>query len=575
MVKKITIFVCVVLIILIPVCAFAGGKKEPPVAAAEEGEPQYGGTFTFFWPVLDRDPPSPDIKDGAFHQTQWLNPIQEQPLMGDFVNKGPRGSGEYDFQLFSYIPEPYLTGWLLESWEVQADKLIWRVRPGIYWAADNVDYMENRELVAEDIVADIIDFKAAPAGGILRDKTGNIYATGKYTLVVELTSFDHLIQYRIGYEDRAGVSPPELQAAGATEWKNQVGTGAFIFKEYAVGSHMRYTKNPNWWQTANIDGVEYKLPFVDELILPIIPDVATQIASLRTGKLDVIGGEGGVAPAYWESLDKTAGLKSIKTPAGVGNVLVFKCNEPPFDNVDVRRAMMVGTDLKAFADLQGVGPLPKHWYPVPEGTVDAHISIEKLPKDIQLLYDYDPVKAKKMLADAGYPDGLSIEHWVTTVPAALDRAALLKAMWAKIGVEVEIKPHEALVNTEALRAGTYVNLIEDGPKVGNPILFPYVHGYTEDWFNAAKWSNKEFDALGDQLMQYIDVPEQNSLVKEMTLIFLREVPYLPRSLVVTGHYWWPWIKNYYGERSLGDSGQPLPMMGHAWLDQSMKKSMGF
>ena len=81
----------------------------------------------------------------------------------------------------------------------------------------------------------------------MREKTGDTYATDRYTLVIELSSFDHLTQYRIGYEDRAGVSPPELQAVGADKWENQVGTGAFMFKEYAVGSHMAYKKNPNWW----------------------------------------------------------------------------------------------------------------------------------------------------------------------------------------------------------------------------------------------------------------------------------------------------------------------------------------
>jgi peptide/nickel transport system substrate-binding protein len=575
MAKRITVVTCAILLALAPICVFAGAQKEAATGAVAEGKPQYGGTLTFFWPVLNQDPPSPDIKDGAFHQTQYLNPIQEQPLVGDFVNKGPRGSGEYDFQLFSYIPNEYLTGWLLESWEMQADKIIWKVRPGIYWAADNVDWMDNREFVAEDLVADILDFKEAPAGGILRDKTGNIYATDKYTLVIEMTSFDHLIPYRIGYEDRAGVSPPEMQKAGPKEWKNQVGTGAYMFDEYSVGAYMRFKKNPNWWQKATIEGEEYDLPFIETLVLPIIPDVATQVASLRTGKLDVVGGEGAVAPQYWESLDKTEGLQSKKTAAGIGSVLVFKTNEPPFDNKDVRRAMMVATDLKAFADLQGVGPLPKHWYPVPEGTVGAHIPFDQLPDDIKVLYDYNPERAKQMLADAGYPNGFAIEHWVTTTPASQDSAALLKNMWAKVGVEVNIKPMDEVIRTQALRAATYVNLTTDGPKVGNPILFPYVHGRTGDWFNCSQWSNAEFDALADQLMQYIPVQEQNRLVKEMTVVMLREVPYLPTNMVITGHYWWPWIRNYYGERAVNDSGQPLPLMGHAWIDQNMKKSMGY
>ena len=114
--------------------------------------------------------------------------------------------------------------------------------------------MDNRELVAEDLVADILDFREAPAGGVLKSKTGKIYATDRYTLEIELTSFDHTINYRIGHEDRAGVSPPEMQSAGAKEWKNQVGTGPFMLEEYVVGSHMSFEKNPG--MPVNIGGDE-------------------------------------------------------------------------------------------------------------------------------------------------------------------------------------------------------------------------------------------------------------------------------------------------------------------------------
>ena len=124
-----------------------------------------------------------------------------------------------------------------------------------------------------------------------------------------------------------------------------------------------------------------------------------------------------------------------------------------------------------------------------------------------MLYDYDPVLAKQMLSDAGYPDGLSIEFWTTSTPAALDYVALLKDMWAKIGVEVDIKPHESIAHTTTIRAGTFIDVTGDGPKVRNLIPFPYVHGRMGEWFNMALWSNAEFDALADKLMQFIDVPE--------------------------------------------------------------------
>lgn len=580
--RKAIAFISVMLIALLPGFVFASGGQEGGGEAAtdemsmEDTGPQYGGTFTFFSPVLATDPPSPDIKDGNFHQTQWLSPIQEQLLVGNFEEYGPRGNGEYDFQIFSYVPDKYIRGWLLESWEVQADKIILNVRQGVEWAADNVDYMENREVVAEDIVAKLLYFKDSPAFQVLRDRTGEIYATSKYSVTIELTSFDALVLYRIGYEDRALYSPPEMEEAGPDVWANQVGSGPFMLKEFDVGSHMTYERNPNWWWQAEIDGEMYDVPFVDELRQPIIPDVSTQIAALRTGQIDMLGGEAGVPPEYWESLAASAPeLLSKQTPTGAGQVYDFNTQNEPVDDADVRRALMVGTNLKAFADLQGVGELPIHWFPVPPGTPGYYIPMEELPEDIQILYDYDPARAKEMLADAGYPDGLSLELNANNQPKSQDRAALLKDMWEDIGVDVSINVLEQVDFTARNRAGEYEHVTSDGPKVGNPLLVPYNFGRTGNFFNVSNYSNPEFDELIDKVVAFTPEEERIEFHREATKMFLRDVPLIPTNLVVTGHYWWPWVKNYYGERNVGDSGQAGPLVAHSWLDLDLKESMGF
>ena len=109
--------------------------------------------------------------------------------------------------------------------------------------------------------------------------------------------------YLVGYEDRSLISPPEMIAAGADTWENQVGTGPWMLKEYVVGSHMTYVRNPEYWDTTTIDGVEYQLPFIDELIWPIIPDQPSQIAARRTRALDFMMP---VPNVYWHNLDQTA-----------------------------------------------------------------------------------------------------------------------------------------------------------------------------------------------------------------------------------------------------------------------------
>ncbi len=555
-------------------------EEEEPVGQQEEeeepaaGAPQYGGTLTVMIGAGKGDPASPDIADGSFWSpSQFLNPIQERPVIGDFEKYGPRGTGEYAFQVGAYQPEVYMKGHLLESWEISPDKTIWNIRPGVYWAADNVDYMENRELTAEDVVADLIYFREAAGGKSFKDITGDIYTTGKYSLVIEHPSFDINMMYFVGYEDRALISPPEMVVAGAGEWKNQVGTGPYLLKEYVVGSQMTFERNPNWWKTTVIDGVEYTLPFISNVVVPIIPDPATQVAALRTGTLDF---SQDVSAMYWQTLSETnPDLLSVIYGGSSGAIVILKTSEPPFNNVDVRRALMIGTDIKAFAELAGVGPLPLHWYPVYLGDPAVYTPLEELPADIQILYNYDPDLAAQMLADI-YPDGLTVDHYVESVPASQDRADLLAYLWAKIGVTINIKVHDTITIRGFAFDGDYTGSLSwPGAGVGNPLGDGLIRrGETGGFYNYSLWSNESFDVLAAKAKKAVNPVERNSAIKEAALIMLRETPQIPLSPLVTGRYWWPWIKNYYSELSAGD-GEVFSLLSHAWIDQDLKTSLGY
>ena len=302
-------------------------------------------------------------------------------MIADFETYGPRGTGESPFTMSGYIPDKFLTGQLLESWEVTPTKITWHVRPGIYWAADNVDWMENRELTAQDIVDDILYFKEAVSKGkFIRDGVVDIYATDEHTLVIETLGFDLSLIYKLTYEDRALITPPEMIDAGADKWENQVGTGPFMFKEYVIGSHMTFERNPNWWKTTVIDGKVYDdIPFIDEMIYPIIPDASTLVAATRTGKIDY---NWSVESRHWETLDTTAPeIISLKTPGTSGFSIYLNVEEPPLDNLDIRRALSIGTDLKAFGDLLGIGSVPKLIYPVIPGIAGVFTPLEDLPAE--------------------------------------------------------------------------------------------------------------------------------------------------------------------------------------------------
>ncbi|GAI85773.1 unnamed protein product, partial [marine sediment metagenome] len=340
----------------------------------------------------------------------------------------------------------------------------------------------------------------------------------------------------IGYEDRAVVSPPELEVAGADKWENQVGTGPFMFEEYVIGSHMSLVRNPNYWDTTVINGVEYQLPFMDRVVLPIIPDAATRFAALRTGTTDLYFM---VPPEQWDALDRVApDLQKIESVGGQGGSVNFWCGSPPFDDVKVRRAMMIGTNIKELQKLWMGEGMAIHWFPTLPGD-PGYIPMEELPADIRILYDYNPTLAKQMLEDAlGPPDAdgffFKTKIWTRTVPTTnVDQAALLKDQWTEIGVEAEIEARETSEMHTILYSipPRWTGVASGGEyQQAWPYMAFAMSERTGAALNTSQYSNLELDALIDEMDLELDPVKQNLLVKEATLILLRDVERIPGSL---------------------------------------------
>ena len=572
---KTKIFVLVLLFVLVATLAFSGGKKEEVEATTAEG-PQYGGTLTMWDWGSKAEPPHADAMGKGGGINHWLPLIQEKLTIGDIEKYGPRGTGDYPFYASAFIPPKYLKGNLLESWEVTPEKVVMHVRKGVMWAPneDQKAWMPVRELTAEDIAADINIFRASVrAGTRFKGMIKDLYATDKYTVVAEFENYSSEFMYYIGTEDRAIISPPEMQTiapGGPDVYENQVGTGPWMFEEYVVGSHMSYVKNPIYWGKAHIDGKEYQRPFIERVVQPIMPDVSTQMAALRTGKLDIISD---VNSNQWDMLKRTAPDLQYAHYSDRGKDAEFNVTHEPFDDVNVRRAMMIGTDLRAFSKLFLSEWLPIDWFPMYYADPSVHIPVAEMPEENQVLYKHDPMLAKKMLADAGYPNGFKTSIIADiSYPEEPGVAALLKDQWSKLGVELEIEPLDPAVKSARDDAMEF-DMKMEGIEVANPANTVIRLGKTTGYNNSTGWSNPDYDALCWKIEKELDVEKKTQLVKEASLFLSREVLYIPLGAFGRGHYWWPWLKNYYGEKTNGDR-ELADVMSYVWIDQAMKKKMG-
>jgi len=350
-----------------------------------------------------------------------------------------------------------------------------------------------------------------------------------------------------------------------------------VYEEYVVGSHMSFVRNPNYWKSTTINGVAYQLPFLDRVVLPIIPDESTRIAALRTGMLELFRS---VPLAHWDTVDKIAPqLVQTTFLSGGSKGVRWNYSKPPFNDIRVRRACFIGTNAAEFAKLGNAEGMERNLFPYVPGA-PCHVPLEELPEDLQILYDYNPELARQLLDEAGIPERLTVDFYIGQTLEDVDIASLLADQWAKIGIDLNIitldnTAYVAMIYPmpEPKYAGACI-----GGSSADPILYlaqQLRSGGSGGSANKTNYSNPMVDELIDQIMLELNPAEQTRLLKEAGDIIMHDVVEIPLNPVIGRIYWWPWVKNYYGEFTIADDMSFCPLVMYMWIDQDLMAEMGF
>jgi len=562
--------------LLVAALVLASCAKEEVVGEQEEeeepavGEPQYGGTFTYVLFGVN-EAGMADVHDIPWPGSLFLNQTYECLMGADVEKYGPRGNGEYAFGAHSFVPFKYVIGNLVESWDVSTEEIVLHVRPGIYWTGKSINpgVMERREYTAADCAFNINRVWGLPSGEILRilDYIESITATDKYTVVIKLKKFYFEWWGWIGQGYGFQHIPPEVVEAGPREYENVVGTGPFYVKEYLPGSELTLARNLDYWRTTTINGKEYRLPFVDEVVIPMIADESTLIAALRTATLD----------SYMNVLEPNAASLAKSSPellkaevtSGDAWYFALRCDLPPLNNREVRRALMIGTDMDTIFE-SGLRIGDFYSWPIISAS-PGHVPLAELPASTRELFEYDPVKAKQMLADAGYPDGFTFDLLVEDELEMRDIAEMLAGMWEEeLGVVLDLRIVDHTLTAAALAARNYTSIFAEGyPTLSGMVIEGF---YTMGPRNRCLYSDPDFDRLADQAMTMIDPAEREAILEELFVMALDDAGTIPIGTGAQYSCWWPWVKNYYGERNLTTLNPPSAQLS---IDQDLKEEMGY
>jgi peptide/nickel transport system substrate-binding protein len=553
--------------------ALAVGSVALGTADAQSKKPQYGGQLNIGNVFISLGALSWDPADFVWKTSLDTGLVYEQLFSAD-LTKAKRNGGKHPFYADAWIHPDALRGELAESWEWKDSpmRVEIQLRKGVMFP-EKPGVMKARELTAEDVVFSYTRLDKSPkkiAGYF--DHIEKVEATGKHTVVFTMKSYNAEWDYRFGWGYYSAIIPKEVADKGAADWKNVNGTGPYKLQEYAAGSGYTFVKNASYWDKEKLDGQPQKLPYADKIVYRTIKDEATAHTALRTGKLDIM------EAVRWSAVDElkksAPQLKWSKYVSMNTSYLSMRTDQKPFNDVRVRRALNMAVNkqeiLKSYFGGQGV----MLGYPMHPDYVGYYEPLEQMPASVKELFTYNPDKAKKLLAEAGYPKGFTFKVQISSISPEQDLLALIAAYLDKVGVKLEIQTMEygaflAAMNNRTVAAGYFT-----GNSPTNPTTTLRKQFVKTGQWNTSQYNDPEFDKRIDGMLAERDESKRMTMLKTLNREILDKAPYiwLPTQNNYTA--WWPWVQNYGGELRAG-ANRPGPIHARIWIDQAMKKKMGF
>jgi peptide/nickel transport system substrate-binding protein len=348
-----------------------------------------------------------------------------------------------------------------------------------------------------------------------------------------------------------------------------------MITDYMVGVSATWSRNPNYYRTDPFFP-ENQLPYVDKVVRLVIADESTRLAALRTGKTDWMGGRYPPDAISWETaatLQKTHPQLKHSThmtdhPWGLGP----RNDTPPFDDVRVRQAMTMAIDYDTLIETLygGRGVISKPYIPSPENELRWGTPWEELPEIVHKMYSYDPEGAKKLLAEAGYPDGF--ETHVITEAIYADKASVLQAYLADIGIDMEIRIVEPAAYTTMVANKTHTQIAWADFL---PTTFDRLIAHTPgNGSNRACVDDPNINQwIEEAAAAFPDLAKRDAVLKKAALYIMEHATYinLPSEYIYT--FWWPYVKGFEGGFTTGYSAITPGLQNYLWIDQDLKKEM--
>jgi ABC-type transport system substrate-binding protein len=546
------------------------------------GVPQYGGQIVIRVPK-DITGFDPTKSYGLF----VIFPAWMDKLTGDDWTVDPK---EFAYTI-AMRPSQYIGNYMAASWEMPTTTTyVFHLRQGIHW--QNIDPANGREFVASDMVYTfnrILGWGDGFTKPVAFSTTEwadlqSVTAPDKYTVVFtwKTPNVEYIVETIQG--TNSSLTPLNREAitkwGDLMDWHHAIGTGPFMLTDFVTGASALMVKNPDYWGYDE-RYPQNKLPYADSLKVLVIPDDATALAGLRTGKID---GMDNLTIQQTNSLMKTNPelIKNV-IPRITGLTVDPRNDVKPFNDIRVREAMQLAIDLPSIA---------KNYY---EGTTDPYpvtltsryitgwgYQWEQWPQELKDQYTYNVAGAKKLLADAGYPNGFTT-NIVADNSGDLDLLQIVQSQFKAVGITMDIRVMDSSSWTAfvsqgkkhdqmAMRASGLLGLTYELLRQ----LLRFQTGYTTNWILV---SDPVYDAFYPAAVSASSIEANKEINRKANEYVARQhftISLLHPMLFSLNQ---PWFKGFTGQNMAISGGTSGPVLlgfyaSRFWIDQDMKKKLG-
>lgn len=433
--------------------------------------------------------------------------------------------------LMNYDADGNLFPDLAEGPAEQPDELtyIYKLRQGVQFHGD------YGELTSEDVVYTYDAIRGTVETGLTfflslwLGPLEKVEAVDKYTVKFSMSA-----PYG-GFPDAAAlckiVSKAAAEKFGKDFERNPIGTGPFEFVEWVKDDHITLKRFDKYFQEG--------MPKIDGVYIQVIPDDTVKVTNLITDQVHMIKE---IPPRNLEQLKNAPGIVVGQRSGTQTEQLYFRTDKPPFDDVNLRRAVALGINREAIADKVFFGMAQPALAPLQE----SQMPLQRFPEDMTRNV-YDPDKARAFLAKSSQPENFKFTCLTTAQGWFVEQLTVIQANLKDVGIEMVIEPMEKSAMFARQRAGDLDASYEDlnaayfGYNPATPVLF-----YTPP-SRALAWADEHGTKADELLQEFIttlDVDEQQRLYGEFLKIVTDQVPYTQVVFVDSTDAWRDTVKNY-------------------------------